>query len=54
MALDRDDLIEQADTHYESFYPGEVLADKAYRLLTVLFDQGLPEKPDRPPAPDLG
>ena len=46
--------IEQADAHYESFYPGEVLADNAYRLMTVLFDQGLPEKPDRPPAPDLG
>ena len=45
--------VEQADELYENFYPGEVLEDKAYRMLDALFAQGLPEKPEAPAPPSF-
>lgn len=42
---------EQADELYESYYPGEVLPDKAHRLLDALLAQGLPELPEPPERP---
>ncbi len=39
---------------YESYYPGEVLQDKALRMLGAIFTQGLPTVPEEPPRPDFG
>jgi hypothetical protein len=38
---------------YETYYPGEVLPDKAERMLAAIFSQGLPEVPAEPPRPDF-
>lgn len=40
---------DDAEELYEEFYPGEVLEPKAYRILNVVFAQGLPEIPTPPP-----
>ena len=47
------DSIERADEIYETYYPGEVLEEKAYRILRAIFTQGLPSVPPAPPLPDL-
>lgn len=38
---------------YEEFYPGEMLEQKAHRILDVVFAQGLPEIPEEPPAASI-
>jgi hypothetical protein len=38
---------------YETYYPGEVLPDKAARMLDAIFAQGLPAVPDEPARPDF-
>ncbi|MBX3098759.1 MAG: hypothetical protein KF761_04200 [Salinibacterium sp.] len=48
-----DNAVAAADL-YESFYLGEVLPDKAVRMLGAIFTKGLPEVPDKPPRPDFG
>jgi len=40
---------EEAEDLFEAFYPGEVLKDKALRLLEVVFARGLPPRVDSPP-----
>ncbi|CAN5334678.1 hypothetical protein BH11ACT3_BH11ACT3_18890 [soil metagenome] len=40
-----------AEDLFESFYPGEVLQVKAYRILTVVFSTGLPDAVDPPATP---
>ena len=45
--------IEAADEIYETYYPGEVLEEKAYRILRVVFAKGLPAVPPAPTPPDL-
>ena len=47
------DELEAAEL-YESYYPGEVLPDKALRMLDAIFAQGLPDAPDEPPRPEFG
>jgi len=42
-----------ASALYESYYPGEVLPDKALRMLGAIIAQGLPPIPNEPPRPDL-
>lgn len=39
---------------YEAYYPGEVLPDKAERMLVAIYSQGLPKVPAEPPRPELG
>lgn len=46
------DELEAAEL-YESYYPGEVLPDKALRMLDAIFTQGLPDVPEEPPRPDF-
>jgi hypothetical protein len=45
--------IEAADEHFESFYPGEVLEPKAYRVLDAILARGVPPMPQAPPRADL-
>jgi hypothetical protein len=46
--------IEEADELYEDYYPGEVLQDKAYRMLTTIMSRELPVVRAPLPLPDLG
>lgn len=46
--------LDTAEELFESFYPGEPLPDKAIRLLSRIFEIGLPPKPTAPPRLDLG
>ena len=39
---------------YECYYPGEVLPEKATRILGAIFAQGLPAVPAAPARPDFG
>lgn len=45
---------EEAEELYESFYPGEVLEDKAYRILGAIFTAGVPPRPQAPPPASIG
>ena len=47
------DATEAADL-YETYYPGEVLPDKAIRMLDAILSQGLPAMPLTPPRPEFG
>lgn len=48
------DSASAAEDLFETFYPGEILQDKAHRLLDVIYRKGLPTHVDKPPAPRLG
>jgi hypothetical protein len=50
LALNAIHTIDEAQSLFESFYPGESLSDRAMRLLTRMYELGLPPKPDVPPA----
>jgi hypothetical protein len=43
----------EADVLYESFYPGEVLEPKAYRILNAIVTAGVPAVPATPPPANL-
>ena len=45
--------VEAADELFESFYRGEVLEEKAYRIFRTIFDRGLPSIPEAPTPPSL-
>ena len=45
---------EQAEALYESYFPGEVLEQKAFLILDDIFAFGLPPMPVTPPPPVLG
>jgi len=45
--------IAEAEAHYEEFYRGEVVPDKAYALLEGIFKQGIPPAPQAPPKPEF-
>ena len=47
------DSVEAAEELYESFYRGEVLEPKAYRILDAILARGTPAAPTAPPPPDL-
>ena len=53
MAICGVDSVEAADAHFESYYPGEVLEPKAYRVLEAILARGLPSVPEVPPKPNL-
>jgi hypothetical protein len=46
--------VEAAEDLLSEFFPGDGLPDKALRLLTPIFAQGLPAVPEAPPAPSFG
>ncbi len=50
LVLNEISSIDEAESLLESFYPGESLSDRAMRLLTQIYELGLPPKPDAPPA----
>jgi hypothetical protein len=45
--------MDAASGHYESYYPGEVLPDRALVMLNAILTQGLPKAPREPPRPAL-
>ncbi len=53
LALNEITSIEAAEDLFESFYPGEAVPDKAIKLLTRIFEIGLPPKPKTPPTIDF-
>jgi len=53
MALCGVDSVAAADAHFESFYPGEVLEPRAYRVLDAILARGVPTVPEAPPEVDL-
>ena len=46
--------VEAAEDLMEKYYLGEGLSDKALRLLTAIFEQGLPPHPDPLSKPQIG
>ncbi len=54
LSLCRVTTSEQAEELYESLFPGEVLQEKAFKMLRVIFASGLPEAPIPPALPELG
>ncbi|TFD07525.1 hypothetical protein [Cryobacterium sp. TMT1-66-1] len=46
--------VDAAEDLLEEFFPGDGLPNKALKLLTPIFAEGLPTVPDVPPAPVLG
>ncbi|AWB94715.1 hypothetical protein DCE93_02780 [Agromyces badenianii] len=46
--------VSEAEELYESYYAGEVLPDRAIRMVTHILAVGIPAVPPRPPAADLG
>lgn len=53
MALCGVDTVADADELYESFYPGEVLEAKAYRILDAVFARGVPNPAVAPSRANL-
>lgn len=53
MAICGVDTVEAADALFESYYPGEVLEPKAYRVLDAILARGMPPTPQAPPRADL-
>lgn len=45
---------EAAEELFNGFYPGDVLPDKAFRILKPIFARGLPTVPETPPIPSFG
>ncbi|RFA13882.1 hypothetical protein B7R21_07385 [Subtercola boreus] len=45
--------IEQAEELFESLFPGEIVEAKGIRILTDVFEAGLPDIPPRPAVPVL-
>ncbi len=54
LSLCRVTTSEQAEELFESLFPGEVLQEKAFKMLRVIFASGLPEAPIPPARPELG
>jgi hypothetical protein len=48
MSLCEVDTLEAAEDLYESFYPGDALADRAITIVTRILEGGLPAKPESP------
>ena len=46
--------VEAAEELYERQYSAELLTDRAVRMVTRILALGLPDRPERPPAADLG
>ena len=46
--------IKAAEDLLNEYFPGDGLPDKALRLLSPIFAQGLPAPPTTPPAPEFG
>lgn len=46
--------VDDAETLYESYYPADLLPDRAARMVERILQVGLPETPTAPPRPDLG
>ena len=42
-----------AEELYEGFYAGEVLPDRAIRMVEMILDIGVPEVPSAPPDVDI-
>lgn len=42
-----------AEAHFEAFYRGEIMPEKAYALLEGIFKQGIPSVPQAPPKPEF-
>ncbi len=53
LALNDIHSLAAAENIFESFYPGEVLPERAMRLIHRMFELGLPEKPQSPSAPEF-
>lgn len=43
----------EAEAHYENYYRGEVMPEKAYALLEGIFKKGIPPVPQAPPKPEF-
>ena len=46
--------LDDAETLYESYYPADLLPDRAVRMVERILQVGLPETPKSPPRPDFG
>lgn len=46
--------ITEAEELMDRYYPGDGLPGRALRILTAIFEQGLPPYPETPPPPTLG
>ncbi|WP_353828122.1 DUF6036 family nucleotidyltransferase [Agromyces sp. SYSU T0242] len=46
--------VDAAEELYEDFYSGEMLPDRAVRMVTRIIEVGLPPRPARPPKPEIG
>lgn len=54
MAICEVDSLDEAETLYESYYPADLLSDRAVRMVERILSVGLPPKAVAPPRPDLG
>jgi len=50
LVLNGIDSVDEAESLFESYYPGEALSSRAMRLLARIYELGLPPKPDAPPT----
>ncbi|WP_442854314.1 hypothetical protein [Agromyces sp. Root1464] len=46
--------LDDAETLYESYYPADLLPDRAVRMVERILKVGIPETPTAPPPPDFG
>jgi Nucleotidyltransferase of unknown function (DUF6036) len=53
LALNNVGSVSEAESLYESFYPGDSLSSRTIALLDKIFAVGLPSTPDRPPRARL-
>jgi hypothetical protein len=54
LALNTISSVAEAEAMFEAFYPGDVLPERAIKLLEKIFATGLPAKPDPPTRIQLG
>ena len=54
MAICEVTTIDDAETLYESYYPADLLPDRAVRMVERILQVGVPEAPTAPPRPDFG
>lgn len=45
--------LQEAESLYEDFYPGDILAARAIDIVAAILDEGPPEPPESPAPPDL-
>ncbi|KQM82595.1 hypothetical protein [Agromyces sp. Leaf222] len=54
MAIGGITTVDDAEALYESYYPADLLPDRAVRMVERILKVGLPQAPPAPPRPDLG